>query len=59
MMERIIFSFKGIKCIIKLDEEKYKNYFAHTHNKKESETLIAHSLLTQEYLDKNTSREKF
>lgn len=37
---------------IELDEQKYKKYFAHTHNEKESETLIAHSLLTKEYLEK-------
>lgn len=37
---------------IKLDEQKYKNIFAHTHKDKKSETLIAHSLLTKEYLNK-------
>ncbi len=36
---------------IKLDEQKYKNIFAHTHNDKKSETLIAHSLLTKKYLN--------
>ena len=37
---------------IKLDEQKYENIFAHTSKNKNKETLIEHSDLTKEYLNK-------
>ena len=37
---------------IKLDEQKYKNIFAHTSKIKDKELLLEHCDLTKEYLDK-------
>jgi CRISPR-associated endonuclease/helicase Cas3 len=37
---------------IKLDEQKYKNFFAHTCKNKEKEPLLKHSNLTKKYLER-------
>lgn len=43
---------------VKLDGQKYKNYYAHTCNTKKSETLMEHSLLTKKYFQKLLEEKK-